>query len=125
MAVDIADTLFRTLATEGVIMSEAFFRSLSTNYQRSAEDVIRRYNDDAAINGLELDRHAENLAVTTFRKSLQIASKNFLEDPHGALLIPSWNRVTSALPDFLDRLYQAVEEDHQLIIQEQAPTTAN
>jgi glucosyl-3-phosphoglycerate synthase len=61
MAVDIADTLFRTLATEGVIMSEAFFRTLSTAYQRSAEDVIRRYSDDAAINGLELDRHSENL----------------------------------------------------------------
>jgi glucosyl-3-phosphoglycerate synthase len=119
MAIDIGETLFRTLASEGVIMSEAFLRSLSTAYQRSAEGVIRRYDDDAAINGLELDLHAENLAVTTFGKSLQIASKNFLEDPHGALLIPSWNRVTSALPDFMDRLYQAVEEDHQGILKEQ------
>ncbi len=119
MAIDIGETLFRTLASEGVVMSEAFFRSLSTAYQRSAEDVIRRYNDDAAINGLELDRHLENLAVTTFRKSLQIASKNFLVDPHGALLIPSWNRVTSALPDFLDRLHQAVEADNQMILAEQ------
>ncbi|MCZ6877613.1 MAG: glycosyl transferase [Acidobacteria bacterium] len=115
MAVDIADTLFRTLATEGVIMSEAFFRTLSTAYQRSAEEIIRRYNDDAAINGLELDRHSENLAVGTFRKALEIACMRFVEDPHGALLIPNWNRVTSALPDFLDRLYEAVEEDHRLV----------
>ncbi len=122
MAIDIGETLFRTLATEGVVMSEAFFRSLSAAYQRSAEDAIRRYTDDASINGLELDRHAENLAVTTFRTSLQMASKNFLVDPHGALLIPSWNRVTSALPDFLDRLYQAVEDDHQMILAEQEKT---
>ncbi|MDA2935349.1 glycosyl transferase [Acidobacteria bacterium AH-259-D05] len=125
MAIDIAETLFRTLATEGVIMSEAFFRTLSTAYQRSAEDVIRRYNDDAAINGLELDRHAENLAVTTFRKALEIASKNFLLDPHGALLIPNWNRVTSALPDFLDRLYEAVEEDNQMVLERQEETLVN
>jgi glucosyl-3-phosphoglycerate synthase len=115
MAVDIADTLFRTLAAEGVIMSEAFFRTLSTGYQRSAEDVIRRYSDDAAINGLELDRHSENLAVGTFRKALELACHKFVEDPHGSLLIPNWNRVTSALPDFLDRLYEAVEEDHRMV----------
>ncbi len=123
MAVDIADTLFRTLATEGVIMSEAFFRTLSTAYQRSAEDSIRRYSDDAAINGLELDRHSENLAVGTFRKALEIACMKFVEDPHGALLIPNWNRVTSALPDFLDRLYEAVEEDHRLVRLEETVTS--
>ncbi|MFQ5930535.1 MAG: glycosyl transferase, partial [Acidobacteriota bacterium] len=115
MAVDIADTVLRTLATEGVIMSEAFFRTLSTAYQRSAEDIIRRYNDDAVINGLELDRHAENLAVEIFRKALEVASRNFLEDPHGALLIPNWNRVVSAIPDFLDRFREAVEEDNQSV----------
>ena len=110
-------------ATEGVIMSEAFFRTLSTAYQRSAEEIIRRYNDDAAINGLELDRHSENLAVGTFRKALEIACMKFVEDPHGALLIPNWNRVTSALPDFLDRLYEAVEEDHRLVRLEETVTS--
>jgi glucosyl-3-phosphoglycerate synthase len=123
MAVDIADTLFRTLAAEGVIMSEAFFRTLSTGYQRSAEDVIRRYSDDAAINGLELDRHSENLAVGTFRKALELACHKFVETPHGSLLIPNWNRVTSALPDFLDRLYEAVEEDHRMVQLEGSLTT--
>ena len=125
MAADIAETLFRTLATEGVIMSEGFFRSLSTAYQRCAEDVIRRYNDDAAINGLELDRHSENLAVTTFRKALGMASKNFLLDADGALLIPNWNRVISAIPDFLDRLYEAVEKDNRMILQEHEETLAH
>jgi glucosyl-3-phosphoglycerate synthase len=115
MSVDIADSLLRTLAVEGVLMSEAFFRTLSTVYQREAEDIIRRYHDDAAINGLMFDRHAENQATETFRRVLQVASTGFLGDPHSALLISNWNRVASALPDFPDRLYSAVEEDNEMV----------
>ena len=115
MSVDIADSLLRTLATEGVVMSEAFFRTLSTSYQRSAEDIIRWYSDDAALNGLEFDRHVENMAVDAFRKALEVASRNFVSDPHGAVLIPNWNRVSSALPGFMDRLRQSVEDDNEMV----------
>lgn len=113
MALDIADTLLRTLATEGVILSSGFLRSLSVAYQRSAEDIIKRYNDDAIINGLEFDRHEETLAVETFRRSLEIAGNNFIADNLGTPLIPNWNRVTSALPEFLERLFHSVEEDNE------------
>ncbi len=115
MSVDIADSLLRTLATEGVVMSEAFFRTLSTSYQRSAEDIIRWYSDDAALNGLEFDRHVENMAVDAFRKALEVAARNFVSDPHGAVLIPNWNRVSSALPGFMDRLRQSVEDDNEMV----------
>ena len=115
MSVDIADSLLRTLATEGVVMSEAFFRTLSTSYQRSAEDIIRWYSDDAALNGLEFDRHVENMAVDAFRKALEVASRNFMSDPHGAVLIPNWNRVSSALPGFMDRLRQSAEDDNEMV----------
>ena len=70
------------------------------------------YNDDAAINGLFFDRHAEGLAVETFVQGIRIASQKFLEDPLGSPLIPNWSRVTSAIPDFLDQLEIAVEEDN-------------
>ncbi|GAB4237512.1 MAG: cell wall biogenesis glycosyltransferase [Acidobacteriota bacterium] len=113
MAIDIADSILRTLAGEGVQMGRAFFRTLSTLYERMAEDTIRSYNDDALINKLHFDRHAENQAVETFRRGLQIAGTNFLEDPHGSLLIPSWIRVTAAIPDFTERLVAAVEADYQ------------
>lgn len=112
MAIDIADSILRTLATEGVQMGRAFFRTLTTVYQRSAEDTIRSYSDDSLINHLQFDRHAENQAVETFRRALQVASQNFLEDPHGVLLIPNWNRVSSAIPSFMDRLVESVEEDN-------------
>ena len=112
MAIDIGDSLFRTLAAEGVFMGEGFFRTLQTAYQRSAEDIIKRYHDDAVINNLEFDRHGENQAVETFRMALKMASDKFMNDSLGTLRTPNWNRVVSALPDFLERLYEAVELDN-------------
>ena len=103
------------MATEGVILSSGFLRSLSISYQRSAEDIIKRYNDDAIINGLEFDRHEETRAVETFRRALEIAGRNFVDDNLGTPLIPNWNRVTSALPDFLEKLFYSVEEDNKEI----------
>ncbi len=115
MALDIADSLLRTLATEGVVLDGGLLRSLSTAYQRHAEDIIKRYNDDALINGLDFDRHSENLAVETFQRSLEIAAQNFLHSADAAPLIPNWARVSSALPDFQERLLEAVEMDNEMV----------
>jgi glucosyl-3-phosphoglycerate synthase len=112
MCIDIAQSLFRTLATEGAVLSQGFFTSLVVAYIRTAQDSIKKYDDDAAINGLFFDRHEEGMAVEAFAKGVQIAAKNFMADPIGAPLIPNWNRVTSAIPGFLDRLREAVHKDN-------------
>jgi glucosyl-3-phosphoglycerate synthase len=113
MAVDIAKHLFRTLASEGVVISDGFFKSVKAAYLREAQDAIRKYDDDARINGLSFDRHAENNAADMFAKSIEIAARTVTEDPLGTPLIPNWNRVTSAIPEFLERFRQAVEEDNK------------
>lgn len=113
MAVDIAKHLFRTLASEGVTISDGFFKSVKAAYLRESQDAIRKYNDDAAINGLHFDRHAEGTAVETFARSIDIAAKTVMEDPLGTPLIPNWNRVNDAIPDFLDKLRNGVEEDNK------------
>jgi glucosyl-3-phosphoglycerate synthase len=113
MASDIAKHLFRTLASEGVVISDGFFKSVKAAYLREAQDAIRKYNDDASINGIVFDRHAEGNAVETFAAAIDLAAKVVLEDPLGAPLIPNWNRVTSAIPEFMDRLRAAVEEDNR------------
>src|SRR5512134_3447883 len=59
MTVDICKSVFRTLASEGVVFSEGLFKSLSAAYLRYAEDTIMKYEADAAINGLVFDRHEE------------------------------------------------------------------
>jgi glucosyl-3-phosphoglycerate synthase len=111
MACDIARTLFRTLAGEGVVLAQGLFHSLEVRYLRMAEDTLDRYYADAMLNGLEFDRHIEELAVDTFARSLQEAAADYLRDPLGHELIPNWNRVIAASPNFFDLLLEAVELD--------------
>jgi glucosyl-3-phosphoglycerate synthase len=113
MAIDIAKHLFRTLAGEGIAISDGFFKSVKAAYLRDAQDAIRKYDDDAAINALHYDRHAEGTAVEAFARSIDLAAKAVLEDPLGTPLIPNWNRVMSAIPEFMERLRAAVEEDNK------------
>ncbi len=113
MTVDICKSVFRTLASEGVIFSDGFFKSLSVAYQRLAEDTIMKYEADAAINGLVFDRHEEAKAVEAFTRAIMIAARTFMESPMGLPLIPNWNRVTSAIPGILGMLKKAVDEDNK------------
>jgi len=76
-----------------------------------AQDTISRYFADAMLNGLKFDRNSEELAVTTFAQSLKRASVEFLEDPRGCPLIPNWNRVVAAIPEFFDILLDTVNRD--------------
>ena len=113
MSVDICKSLFRTLAAEGVVLSAGVFRTLLASFKRTAEDHIERFHADAAINGLEFDRHDEETVVEALTKAIRLAGEQFLEDPMGASLIHNWNRVTSAFPNILSDLYQAVEVDNK------------
>jgi glucosyl-3-phosphoglycerate synthase len=115
MACEIAKSLMRTLAAEGVIFTQDHFRNLEVRYVRMAEDTIDRYRADAMLNGLEFDRHAEELAVTTFAESLRQASREFSELPSRFPLMPNWNLVQAAIPEFFDLLLNAVNPDIESI----------
>jgi glucosyl-3-phosphoglycerate synthase len=112
MAVDITKSLFRRMAAEGIKIDAGLLDTLLSAYTRQAEDTLRFYAADAAINGLTFPRHEEETAVTTFTRSLQMAAKAFLDDPLGTPLISNWNRVQSALPSFLDEMNEAVRLDN-------------
>jgi glucosyl-3-phosphoglycerate synthase len=113
MTVDICKSIFRTLASEGVIFSDGFFKTLQIAYLRMAEDTIMKYEADAAINGLAFDRHEEAKAVEAFTRGITMAAQTFMENPMGTPLIPNWNRVTSAIPGILDMLKKAVDGDNK------------
>jgi glucosyl-3-phosphoglycerate synthase len=113
MTVDICKSIFRTLASEGVVFSDGLFKSLAVAYLRQAEDTIMKYEADAAINGLVFDRHEEAKAVEAFTRALAIAADTFMRNPLGTPLIPNWNRVTSAIPGILEMLKKAVDEDNR------------
>lgn len=113
MSIDIAKALFRKLATQGKTFNTETFRSIKATYYRIALDLIETYRNDAIINGLSLDIHNEENAVELFARNIMKAGETFLDNPMETPFIPSWNRVISAMPDVLDRLYDAVEEDNK------------
>ncbi len=113
MCIDISKSVFRTLASEGTVFSAGRFKSLIATYVRTAQDMLKRYEDDAAVNGLVFDRHGESLAMETFTEGIKIASEIIMKDPLGVPLISSWDRVTSALPEILDMVKSAIDEDNK------------
>ena len=112
MSVDIAKCIFRTMASEGIKLDSGLFDTLLSAYMRKAEDTARYYAADAAINGLDHDRHEEESAVTTFVRAIRTAGKSYLEDPLGSTFIPNWNRVEAALPEFMEKFNNAVQLDN-------------
>ena len=69
------------------------------------------YYNDGVLNGLDVDRHKEEEAVELFACNVMDAGEDCLANPMATPFMPSWNRVISAIPDILEQLAQAVEED--------------
>lgn len=113
MSVDISKALFRKLATSGHVFTSETFRTIKASYFRIALDFVETYRNDAIINGLTLDIHAEESAVELFAENIIKAGNRFLEKPMETPFIPTWNRVMSAIPDILPQLHAAVEADRQ------------
>jgi glucosyl-3-phosphoglycerate synthase len=113
MSTDIAKSIYRKMATEGIQMNKAFFRSLKASYLRIALDFVEMYCHDAKINGLNFNRHGEEEAIEVFQHSIVEAGLSFAADPLEAPFINNWKRVLSAVPDITQRLYTAVEEDNR------------
>jgi glucosyl-3-phosphoglycerate synthase len=111
MVADIGASLIRNLASYGVEFDAGFLNTLTAAYVRMAQDAVARYHDDASLNGIRFDRHEEEVAVEVFSRALRRAGLDFVRDPMGIPQIPNWNRVTSALPRFLQDLREAVEAD--------------
>ena len=113
MSTDIIKTLIRKLATQGNSFSLETFRSLKATYYRSALDLIDTYRSDAEMNGLKFDSHNEEKAVELFALNIMKAGESFFKNPMDTPFIPTWSRVKSAIPDFLERLKYAVDEDNK------------
>jgi len=111
MAGDILISLYRTLASRGVVLTRAHFTTLRSAYLRAAQDAIRQYHADALINGLLYDRHGEEEAIEGFAQQVIAAGERFEEAPTGGSEIPTWSRVLAALPEFPHRLREAVKAD--------------
>lgn len=113
MSSEIALSMYRKLATEGIVLQSEHFRTLKAAYLRSALDMIHQYQTDALFNGLHYSYHDEEFAVETFSRSIISAGNDYLDNPFDPPFIPNWNRVISALPHLPEALCEAVARDAQ------------
>ena len=113
MSIDIIKTFIKKLATQGNSFSREKFRSLKATYYRSALDLIDIYRSDADMNGLQFDSHTEEKAVELFAENIMKAGESFILNPMDTPFIPTWSRVKSAIPNFLKKLEETVNEDNR------------
>lgn len=113
MANDIAKTLFRVLAQEGVVFSSASFKTLLATYFQESRFEISKYNALSKLNGLDYNREKEIQAVNTFQEAIKEAAVEFYDDPMGIPSLSSWITVRSVMPDFSAKFTQYVKEDNQ------------
>ncbi len=111
MSTDICKAIFRKLAADGTIFTTNVFRTLKATYYRSALDLLDAYYSDAQMNGLSLDRHAEEASIELFAENIMRAGQTFLDNPHETPFIATWNRVHAADPGFLRDMQAAALED--------------
>lgn len=113
MSLDISKALFKKLATCGVVFDAGTIRTAKACYYRIALDLIESYANDAAMNGLSLDRHAEEQAVELFASNILKAGEAYLEGGEETPFIPSWQRVAGAHTGVFPDLLQAVAQDRR------------
>ena len=113
MSIDSIKTVIKKLATQGNSFSLETFRSIKATYYRTALDMIDIYRSDALMNGLKYDSHMEEKAVELFALNIMKAGESFFENPMDTPFIPTWSRVNSAIPNFMNRLKQKVELDNE------------
>ncbi|MEM8807315.1 MAG: glycosyl transferase [Cyanobacteria bacterium P01_G01_bin.38] len=112
MSIDITKALFRKLAVHGHVLTKETFRTLKATYYRTALDLVAAYQNDAIVNALNFDRHAEERAVEVFAECIMDAGEVYMSNPKETPFIHCWERIQSAFPDFLTRFTKAVELDN-------------
>lgn len=111
MCRDILQSVFRTLTeTEQVVIGHDHIRALRIKYRREAQNLARQYFVDARFNGLEYDRHQEEITIETFEQVILEAGNQYLDDPAGTQ-IPDWTRALAVIPDLREQLLDAILSD--------------
>lgn len=113
MANDISKTLFRVMAQQGIVFSEASFKTLLATYYQEARFEISKYNALSKLNDLEYNREKEIIAAETFQDAIQEATAEFYEDPMGIPSLSPWITVRSVMPHFSDKFEKYVKEDNR------------
>jgi glucosyl-3-phosphoglycerate synthase len=82
MAVDIVTTLMNALVIEeGLEISDTFFRDLAITYRAVAEEMIKKYSDDASFSNLNYDRDSEEDMIKSAFQDAILYAGDLLTSP--------------------------------------------
>ncbi len=99
MSADIIATLLNAfIVEEGLEVSSHFFRDLALTYQSVAEDLIKKYAENAKVNGLYYDRDREETFVNEVITDAIISVGELLDTPHN--ISAMFLRYTAMNPEF-------------------------
>jgi glucosyl-3-phosphoglycerate synthase len=111
MCGDILRSVLRTLTeSEQVVISKEHIHSLRVKFRREAQDYTRQYFVDARFNGLEFDRHQEEMIIERFEQVIAEAGEEFFRIPAGSQ-IPDWTRALAVIPHLREQLREAALMD--------------
>lgn len=111
MCRDILQSILRTLTeTEQVVISSDHIRTLRVKYRREAQNLARQFFVDARFNGLQYDRHQEEVTLECFEQVIQQTGEQYLSDPTGTQ-IPDWTRALAVIPDLREQILDAAISD--------------
>jgi glucosyl-3-phosphoglycerate synthase len=83
MAVDIVTTLMNALIIEeGLEISDTFFRDLTITYQAVAEELIKKYSDDAGFSNLSYNRDEEEILVHHIFRNSILHAGDLITEPY-------------------------------------------
>lgn len=111
MVVDIAKFFLNHIRSNGFVLNDDIIRMLQNTYRQNAWYFIKKYADDASTNGLEFERHKEELTANHFVDFIGEAWQE-LQAGRATQSIPSWNRVAYSYPEIYAQLVAAVEADN-------------
>ncbi|MEM9002616.1 MAG: glucosyl-3-phosphoglycerate synthase [Cyanobacteria bacterium P01_F01_bin.86] len=111
MCRDILKSVLRTLTeTEQVTISPDHIRALRVKFRREAQNLTRQYFVDARFNGIDYDRHKEEVTLEQFEQVISQAGEEYLKDTISTE-IPDWTRALAVMPDLREQLRDATVAD--------------
>jgi glucosyl-3-phosphoglycerate synthase len=105
MAIEVAESLLRESCPE-----EGWSRGLPGRYSQRAKEMIPRYRADALASGLSYDEAAEQMAIETFTRAVEIALGR-MKTEQSLSPLPAWEEMEQRVPGLMDAVADAVEKE--------------
>ena len=82
MAIDIVTTIFSSLVVEeGLELSDYFIQDLTISYRNVADELVKKYADNAAFSSLNYDRNSEEALVKDIFTEAILTAGDYLTSP--------------------------------------------